>query len=320
MRAIVCEAGRVRFDPEHADPVAGPGEAIVRVTKALVTGSEAQIACGALRHAGIMGHAFVGTVQQAPDGSKLAGRRVVAAPDIICGMCDLCRGGLSRHCRDRVTLGRDDRDGCFCERVRVPVRNLVEVPRQMDDDSAVMAPVVAAAIHAAQYVRLEGKVFVTIIGDGIEALAAAQVMRPLNTTVRVLGWRPELFGLCEKWSVRHRHADDVGRRRDQTVVIDCEGTARSIQLAVSMLRPRATLILTRAPAPSQEVDLRSIVESELEVLGSRTGPIADAITLMERGGVDTHTLVGRRIRLEDAPGAIGAVAANELLSALIDVS
>ncbi|MFG0286321.1 MAG: alcohol dehydrogenase catalytic domain-containing protein [Phycisphaerales bacterium JB039] len=319
MRAIVCEAGRIRFDPEHAAPVPGPGEAIVRVSKALVTGFEAEIATGARRHAGVMGHAFVGTVQQAAGGSKFAGRRIVAAPDIICGLCDLCRAGLSRHCRDRVTLGRDDRDGCFCELVRLPERNLVEVPRALDDDAAVMAPVVAAAIHAAQYVRLEGKVFVTVIGDGIEALAVAQVTRPLNATVRLLGWRPAMFGLCEKWGVRHRHADDAGQRRDQTVVIDCEGTARSLQLAVRMLRPRGTLILTRAPAPGEGADLRPVIDAELEVLGSRTGPIADALALLERGAFDAHSLIGRRMRLEDGPAGISAVATGQQLSALLDI-
>lgn len=299
-------------------PAAGSDEALVRVRRALVTRVDTDIANGARRHAGVMGQALVGEVVEAIGERQLVGRRVVASPDVICGMCDLCRGGLSRHCRDRVSLGRDDRDGCFCELVRVPARNLVEVARAVDDDAALLAGPVAAALHAAQHIELGGKTFVSIIGDGLEALASAQVMAPMNATVRVLGWRPQQFGLCEKWSIRHRHADEAGRRRDQTVVIDCEGSARSLKLAAGLLRPRGTLIMMAAPG-GEALDLRPIVEAELEVRGSRGGPLQDAVALLARGGIDAATLLGRRVRLEDAPAAIASVASGELLSAVIDI-
>ncbi len=319
MRAIVCEAGSVRLAPEYAAPSAGSGEARVRVRKALVTRADGEIATGRRRHVGVMGQALVGEVERAPDAPALIGKRVVASPDIICGMCDLCRGGLSRHCRDRASLGRDDRDGCFCELVRVPVRNLVEVPRGVDDDAAPMAPVVASALHAAQHIRPGQKAFITILGDGLEALVAAQVARQTSDAVRLLGWRPERFGLCEKWGVRHRHADHAGRRRDQTVVIDCEGSPRSLELAAGLLRPRGTIILTCAPGRGQAIDLRPIVDAELEMVGSRAGPVQDAVALLARGEIDTHSLIGRRVRFEDGAAAIAAVGSGELLSALIDI-
>jgi alcohol dehydrogenase len=318
MRAVVCEAGQVRFVADRPAAAAGSGEALVRVRKALVTRVDVEIASGVRRHAGVMGQAFVGEIEQALGEPQLVGRRVVASPDVICGMCDLCRGGLSRHCRDRVSLGRDDRDGCFCGLVRVPVRNLVEVARAVDDDAAPLAGVVAAALHAALHIELGGKTFVSVIGDGLEGLACAQVIAPLNATVRVLGWRPERLGLCEKWQIRHRHANEAGRRRDQTVVIDSEGSARSMALAAGLLRPRGTLIMMAAPG-GETLDLRPIVEAELEVRGSRAGSLQEAMALLGRGGIDAASLIGRRVRLEEAPGAIAAVASGNLLSALIDI-
>lgn len=308
----------MRFVADRAAPAAGSGEALVRVRRALVTRLEAQIAAGSRRHAGVMGQGFVGQIEEALGEPQLVGRRVVASPDIICGMCDLCRAGLSRHCRDRVSLGRDDRDGCFCELVRAPVRNLVEVPRAVDDDAALLAGPVAQALHAAQHIELGGKTFVTVIGDGLEGLAAAQVMSQMNTSVRVLGWKPARLALCEKWGIRHRHANETGLRRDQTVVIDTEGSARSLALAAGLLRPRGTLIMMAAPR-GEQVDLRPIVEAEFEVRGSRGGPMQEAIGLLARGEFDAASLIARRVRLEDAPAAIAQVASGDLLSAAIDI-
>ncbi len=121
-----------------------------------------------------LGHEFVGIVEGpeqtgSPKGKDLAesfrGARVVASPMISCAACDLCKRGLSKHCREGKWLGLRGADGCFAERVAVPIRNLVKVPQSLDDEPALLAHPVASAMHAASQVHLQNKTHVTVLGD-----------------------------------------------------------------------------------------------------------------------------------------------------------
>ncbi|MBX3376106.1 MAG: alcohol dehydrogenase catalytic domain-containing protein [Phycisphaeraceae bacterium] len=268
-----------------------------------------------------LGHRFVGVVEDLGEGAdkeqrkRWVGKRVVGSINIVCSRCDLCRAGLGAHCRARRVLGVNGWDGCFAERFKLPLRNLCEVPREVDDDRAVFAEPLAGAVHTGQVVRVEGKTYVTVLGDGIDALLCAQVLARMNASVRLLGVRPERFGLCEKWGVKHRHAAEVGRRQDQDVVVDCTGTAAGLGLALGLVRPRGKVVMRSEMRPSgseggwvwgEGVDLGMVASGEVEVVGARCGSIADAVGVLARGEVDVLSLIARRGRLSD--GASGLVA------------
>ena len=215
----VYEPFKVHFLHKPVRPLA-PDEVLVKVRASAICGSDLHIARGLHPSAPLpvtIGHEFSGDVVAI--GSEVTkarlGERVTVEPCIVCGKCDRCRAGLTFHCASRTVMGLCGRDGCFAERFAVPVVNLVEVPRHVPDDAAVFAEPLARALHAAHILRVEGKPFVTVLGDGIDALLSAQILARLNASVRLLGWQPEKFGLCERWSIKHRHADEVGRRQDQ---------------------------------------------------------------------------------------------------------
>jgi alcohol dehydrogenase len=327
VQAIRTDGTRVYLDSRAPAPVADVGEAVVQMRWAITAPApgpagrspETAPPGGALT----LGHQFVGTVASLHDGAdrdlrkRWEGKRVVGSVDVVCTQCDLCRAGLSMHCRARRVLGLRAWDGCMAEAFKLPLRNLVEVPQSVDDQAAAFSFMLSGALHAAQLVRIEGKPYVTVLGDSAEALLCAQVMARLNASVRLLGKRQ--FALCEKWGIKHRHQSEVGRRHDQDIVVDCTGGddgGWGLALAVQLARPRGKIVLRHGRAAS--ADLAAIVDLELQVIGARYGSIADAVSLLARGGIDTASLITRRFPLAEGVAAIQAVAAADQIAVLVE--
>ena len=244
MLALRRQGGQITLSTDEPEPTPKEGEAIVRVRIAAVTGLDLAVAHGVLAFEGTLGHSFVGTVESMPGGRrKLAGARVVVASVCACGRCDRCAAGFTAHCRERTIPGVIGRDGGFAERVRLPANALIPVPDEVDDDSAAFAIPLAAAIQAAQQFTIKGKPFVTVLGDGRLGLIVGQVMARLNASVRVVGRHASKLAVCERWGLKHRHVDEVGRRADQDVVVDCTGTIEGLATAVRLVRPRGTVVV-----------------------------------------------------------------------------
>jgi len=322
MHALLFDGEQPRIEPRRLEPEAPEGEALIRPVRAGVCSTDLEICRGYMDFKGVLGHEFVGVVEDVngDDARKLKGRRVVGAINAVCGACDMCRRGLASHCRRRTILGIAGRDGCFAERFTLPIANLVPVPDHVDDDAAVFAEPLAAALHAVNQVHVEEKPYITILGDGRLGLLCAQVFAPLNATVRVVGKHPEKMNLCEKWGIGHRHVDDIGRRADQDIVVDCTGSASGLDLAMRLVRPRGTIILKTTVAPAERVaDLSPIVINEIEVVGSRCGNIAAAVEALARGTVDVVSLITRRFKLADGVEALRAAARPDVVKALIEI-
>jgi threonine dehydrogenase-like Zn-dependent dehydrogenase len=117
----------------------------------------------------------------------------------------------------------------------------------VDDDRAAFAGLVGAVLQLGHAVRLDGKTFVTVLGDGPVGLLTAQIMAGRNASVRLLGRHEARFSLAERWGVKHRHESEVGRRHDQDIVIDCTGSPSGLALASRLVRPRGTIVIKGPP-------------------------------------------------------------------------
>lgn len=324
MKAIRCQLGAVVLDERAADPTPAPGEALVEPTRLAIDADDALAVAG--EFSGVLGHEFVGTVValHAPAGhpshARLVGKRVVGSAHTPCGACDRCKSGLALHCAHATTLGLDRRDGCFAQRFVLPAASLVRVPDALGDDQAIFASSVGRVLHAARMLRLEGKAFVSVLGDGPVALLAAQVMARRNASVRLLGTHGANMELCTKWGVKHRAQHEVGRRHDQDIVFDCEGTTESIGMALGLVRPRGIVVLMHNRAAGAAVPADALVRDEVQVLGSRGCAIADAVAELAAGRVDVLGLVARRLRFDDGPRAIMAAGEPGMLKILLDAA
>ena len=314
MLALKFDGQQPVLDPRYPDPELPPGEAMIRPTKMGVCSTDLELIQGYMGFTGVLGHEFVGVVEDVADRKDPAhkawvGKRVVGTINCVRSVCDLVKKGLREHARDRSVLGIKERDGVFAERFTLPVENLLEVPEHVDDDRAVFTEPLAAAFQILRQLRVEGRPYITVLGDGRLGLLCAQVMSRLNATVRVVGKHPEKLALAEKWGVKHRLLDEVGLREDQDVVVDCTGSRSGIETAMGMVRPRGTIVLktTTAVGPdTPPIDYAPIVVNEITVIGSRCGPFPDALEALSKDEVDLLSLISRRMKLSDGPEVLKA--------------
>ena len=321
MRALVYDGRELKHEAHAPEPKPDAGEALIRPLRMGICATDEEICNGYMGFSGVLGHEFVGVVEQVNgrDERKLAGERVVGTINCVCGKCDMCRGGLPSHCRDRSVLGIDRRDGCFADLFTLPTRNLVSVPEDLDDDQAVFTEPLAAVYQIARQLTIEGRPFITVLGDGRLGLLCSQVMSQLNATVRCVGKHTQKLELCEKWNVKHRLLDDVGLRQDQDIVVDCTGSSQGLEVAMQMVRPRGTIVMkTTVAGGRQQVDLTPLVIHELKVIGSRCGPFPEAITALREQKVDVVSLISRRMRLADGVDAMRTCGRSDVIKVLLE--
>ena len=216
----------------------------------------------------------------------------------------LCLSGLSSHCRNRTVVGIVGRDGAFADYVRLPADNLHVLPAAVDDDAATFVEPLAAAFQVLKQIQLDGRKWVTVLGDGRLGLLVAQVLRDANCQVRVVGKHPEKLALCEKWQIRSRLLDDIIPRHDQDVVVDCTGSAAGLELAVQMTRPRGTVVLKTTAASGAPINLAPVVIDEINIIGSRCGPFREAIAALAAKRIDVASLIHRRMKLDQGVEAM----------------
>jgi len=320
--AVRVVKSEVFLDRSAPEPVIGSGQALIRPTRVLIGQADVLACRGENNFEGILGYQFVGVVEQAEDPSWI-GARVVGNPNIADPSSELARRGLANHDPDRAILGLRNRDGCLAERFVLEIRNLTKVPEEIDDDRAAFASALAAAVHASQIVHMEGKPFITVLGEGLSGLLCAQVMTKLNASVRLLGTNADRLELCAKWGIKHRHLDDVGRRQDQDVVIDTTMDPKSLEIAMKMVRPRGRIVLKTDPIPSlnsiEPIDYAPIIANELQVFGARCGHIAEGLNAMSTGGIDLSGLITKRFKFEDAINALRTAQDEEQIAVIVDM-
>jgi alcohol dehydrogenase len=323
MKALIVDGSGTRLDASAPNPTPLEGEAVVRTIKAAVSSIDTELSRGMSGFHGVPGQQFVGTVESIHGGhDKLVGRRVVGSIICACGKCDLCQGGLSAHCRERTILGMQGRNGCLAERFTLPSKNLAIVPEAIDNDHAVFAVELASAIHAAQQLTIVNKPYITVLGDGSLGLLMVQVMSKLNASVRLVGQQPDQLAICEKWGIKHRHVNDVGRRADQDIVVDCTGTDDGLAVAMRLVRPRGKIVMKSLHGPTANatpsIDLSPIVLNEIELIGSFAGPIGEALAVLQRREVDVVSLISKRMALADGPAILKAARQPGVVKVLVD--
>lgn len=314
MRAIALEGGRARL-VSRPDPHPGPDEAVVRVSLAGVCRTDLELVRGYMDFAGVLGHEFVGTVEDGPP--EWRGQRVVGEINFACGRCAACARGLRRHCPHRRVMGILRADGAFAERVCVPVANLHRVPDAVPDARAVFAEPVAAAFEILEQVPLPPGVRALVLGDGKLGLLAAQVLASSGADVTVLGHHPGKLALLAQRGIGTATAE-AWRGTRAPLVVEATGSVAGFRRAVELVEPRGTLVLKSTVAAREALDLAPLVIDEITVVGSRCGPFPPALAALEDGRVAVDGMVSARVPLADGVQALERAARPGVLKVLID--
>ena len=282
MRALVYTGPKALELREVAGPVAGPGEALVRVDAVGICGSDMHAYLGhdERRPAPlILGHEAGGVALSGP----LKGRRVTVNPLVSCGICDFCIEGRDNICPSRQILSLPPCEGAFAERIAMRERNLVEVPDGVAIEHAALAEPIACGWHA---VGLAARVLARplaaarivvigggAIGIGAALVAASQGARDIHIAETNSARHPTLRA-AGPFDVYDPQAGEPAAG-SADLVIDAYGGEASRVAASRLVRAGGVIAHIGLAGGGAGLDMRRFTLQEITVIGTYTYTMAD---------------------------------------------
>jgi threonine dehydrogenase-like Zn-dependent dehydrogenase len=330
-------AGDVRVE-ELPDPtVQAPTDAVVRVLRACVCGSDLHPyhSMPASAQGQPMGHEFVGVVEEV--GSEVAtverGDVVVAPFAYFDNTCEFCREGLTTSCLHGGFFSEAQ-----AEAVRVPLADGTLVKAPVAEDSPLLpalltlSDVLITGHHAAVRGQVGPGTSVTVIGDGAVGLLAVLAARRLGAEQIVLMGRHQArtdlgreFGATDV--VAERGEEGIAKVLELTAghgthaVLECVGHMPAYEQALSTVR--AGGVISRVGVPQYEeapIGFASLFGRNITLTG---GPgaqrryIEDLLPDVLEGRIEPGRVFDRTVGLDETPEGYRAMDQRESLKVLV---
>ena len=292
------------------------GHALIRLLAAGICNTDLELQRGYYGFSGTPGHEFVGEVAEADD-TRLIGKRVVGEINLACGECDWCRRGLGRHCPARTVLGIVKQPGAFREFLTLPERNLHVVPASMRTEQAVFVEPLAAACEILDQVKIPNGAAVAVLGDGKLGLLIAQALQASGLAVRQFGRHKDKLKIAAAAGVETAIAPKKLPQAAFDWVVDATGSSDGLRQAVSMTRPRGTVVLKSTVHGLVSIDMEPVIVHEITLVGSRCGRLQPALKLLRSGKVRVDSMITAAMPLAKAPEAFALAAERGTLKVLL---
>ncbi|MFF2082891.1 zinc-binding dehydrogenase [Nocardia sp. NPDC058176] len=287
MQAAVYHGPRdIRLE-EVDVPTPGAGEALVRVLRSGICGTDASEWTAGPKtfpvqrrhpHSGhlgpiIPGHEFVGEIVEAdPDSRFATGSLVACGAGVWCGRCRRCGEGRTNQCTQYRTLGLNVHGG-MAEFVAAPTKTLRPLPTGLALDHAGLAQPLSVGIHAARRSGARAGDNVVIIGAGAIGSFVLAGLRHLGEfDITVIDFpgsrldRAQRLGadrtLTPSESIGADVADALdGRKPD--VVIEASGAPGQLAAALEMVIDGGRVQAVGIPKDKPALDMHSMIFREI---------------------------------------------------------
>lgn len=288
---------------DYTKPVPQKGEALIKISMAGICNTDAEIIKGYMGYSGVLGHEFVGVVEEVNDADKsLIGKRVVAEISYGCEKpdCPWCAVKNYRHCPDRHTIGIWRKDGCFAEYITLPTNILFEVPENVPDEQAVFVEPLAAACEITEQLHIEPTHKVVVLGDGKLGLTTALTLNAQNLDVTLVGKHQNKLDIAKAQGVKTILLDELKVSNNFDVVVEATGSVSGFETSLNLVKPRGVLVLKSTIATGKELNLAPIVINEITVLGSRCGQFGPALRLLKNNRIDFKPFISKIYSIDEA--------------------
>jgi threonine dehydrogenase-like Zn-dependent dehydrogenase len=316
MQGIWLENNQLQLRTDIPTPEPPEGEALVRVLRAGICNTDIELLRGYYPYTGILGHEFVGVVEQGPE--NLVNQRVVGEINAVCGHCRFCRSGQPTHCENRTVLGIVNRNGAFADYLCLPVQNLHLVPDQVSTEAATFTEPLAAALEIQQQVKLTADDRVLVVGDGKLGQLVAQTLALTGCDLLVVGRHEQKLANLAARGIKTGLATTV-QDRAFDISVECTGNPEGFAVARRALRPRGILVLKSTYSGKLNLDASSLVVDEITLIGSRCGPFAPALELLASGKVNVTPLIQARYPLSQGLEAFEKAQSRGVLKVLLEI-
>ncbi len=341
MRATVMyKAGDVRIENVPDASIGNPTDAFVRVTRACICGSDLwpykdlQPVEGGRR----MGHEAIGVVEAI--GTEV--RRIKVGDFVIMpfafsdGTCDFCHEGLHTSCVHGGFFG-GQADGAQAEALRVPQADgtLYALPGSGDEALTAsllsLSDVMGTGHHAALSARVGPGKRVAVIGDGAVGLCGVIAAKRLGAEqIVIMGRHADRITLAKLYGatdvVSERGDEAVARVRDLTggfgvhSVLECVGSAQSMQTALDIVRPGGAIGRVGVPHYDAIPSAQPAFYANVTVSG---GPapvrayIEELLPDVLEGRIEPGRVFDRIVGLDDVPDGYRAMDARESIKVMV---
>ena len=322
MRRILLNAPGEFIDLKVPRPVPGSGQALVRIHRVGVCGSDFHALAG--RHPiytypRVLGHELSGEILEVPENARglRPGDRCAIEPYISCGQCRTCKMGRTNCCEQLRLIGVHV-DGGMQGFLSVPI-DLLHKSERLSLDQLALVETLGIGAHAVKRSQLSAGEEALVIGAGPIGLAVSQFAAAMGAKVVVIetnDWRREF---AERSGVQTLPAP-AGRVAD--VVLDATGSARVMAESLNQVAPGGRLVfvgLTRDPV---QIDDAMLHRREITIYASRNscGQFPAIIKMLEEHKINTDPWITDRINLDEVPARFKALATKiTMMKAVVEV-
>jgi L-iditol 2-dehydrogenase len=319
-------------------PVAGAGEALLRVLECGVCGTDLRIQAGEFLARGYpvrAGHEIAGRVEAVGEGvAKVrVGDLVGVNPNAGCGACYWCLRGRPHLCPDMKAVSLDSPGG-FAEYMTAPEAQTLVMPAGATVDAAAMLEPTSCCLHGIDVAEIMPGDPTVILGGGSIGLILLQLARHAGSApMVVVEPREEKRALAMELGadavIDPNGLDEVALRAKvdeltdggAQVVIEASGNGRAAAAAMGLARRGATVLFFGVQDPALELPLKpfDIYHHEITIRGAFTNPLTDtrARAMLATGRVKVEKLISHRYALDDISAALDAVRKGETVKAMI---
>ena len=342
MRAtIMYAAGDVRIEDVSDATIVDPTDAIVRVTRACICGSDLwPYASMEPSDSGqSMGHEAIGVVEDVgAQVTKVKKGDVVVMPFAFSdGTCAFCDEGLPTACVHVGFFGSNGMNGAQAEALRIPFADGTLYPLPVGEDDALMpslltlSDVMGTGHHAAVGAEVAPGKRAAVVGDGAVGLCAVIAAKRLGAEqIIIMGRHGDRIALAREFGatdvVSERGEEALERVRELTggegvhSVLECVGHGASMDTAIGIARPGGHI--GRVGVPQGETLPGSLPAffGNLHITG---GPAPVRTYLDEllpdvlEGRFDPGRVFDRCVGLADVPDGYRAMAAREAIKVMV---
>jgi len=329
-----------------ADPsILAPHDAIVRVTRAAICGSDLWFYRGITKPepGSRTGHEFVGIIEDVGSDvrSVRPGDAVIAPFAASDGTCEFCHAGLQTSCVNGSFFS-GEKNGGQAEFVRVPYADgtLVKMPEAIAADeskhnaSVALCDVMGTGHHGVVSAQTTAGSTVVIVGDGAVGLCAVLSAAKEVRADRIIavGHNPKRLDVAKRFGATHIFNSHDERVQDEILeltsggsphVVEAVGNQESLDLAVRVARPGGTVSFVGVPHGVKSPPMARIFDENLSLRGALAPARAylpQLIASLEAGRIDPSPVLDWAIPLGSVADGYAAMDDRSALKVLLTVS
>jgi threonine dehydrogenase-like Zn-dependent dehydrogenase len=170
----------------------------------------------------------------------------------------------------------------------------------------------AAACEILEQIRLPAGAEVAVLGDGKLGLLIAQTLLAHGARVTLFGRHADKLAIAERAGAVVNSAGS-----GFAFVVDATGSAEGLRQAVTLVRPRGTVIMKSTIHNEVSIDMAPVIVNEITLLGSRCGLFEPALALLSAGKIDTASLLSAEYPLRASSAAFARAAERGVLKVLL---